>query len=111
MADATDLKSVLAKARYGFESHHRHASKMALYEGKSLKCAIKSRCESLRTKTHEIAFYLPSIWQAAGRAPPGYVLVKRGIPASGTPTGPWKKKSFLTRKHRTRTTMTRCCGR
>jgi hypothetical protein len=24
MADATDLKSVLAKVRYGFESHHRH---------------------------------------------------------------------------------------
>jgi hypothetical protein len=24
MVDATDLKSVLAKAGYGFESHHRH---------------------------------------------------------------------------------------
>ena len=78
MADATDLKSVLAKARYGFESHHRHASKMALYEGKSLKCAIKSRCESLRTKTHEIAFYLPSIWQAAGPSDAGLVLGETG---------------------------------
>ena len=24
MVDATDLKSVLAKAGYGFDSHHRH---------------------------------------------------------------------------------------
>jgi hypothetical protein len=27
MADATDLKSVPAKAGYGFESHHRHPLK------------------------------------------------------------------------------------
>jgi len=51
---------------------------MALYERKSLKCAIKSRCESLRTKTHEIAFYLPSIWQAAGPSDAGLVLGETG---------------------------------
>ena len=30
MVDATDLKSVLAKAGYGFESHHRHPRKRHL---------------------------------------------------------------------------------
>ena len=33
MADATDLKSVLAKAGYGFESHHRHPRKSRFTRG------------------------------------------------------------------------------
>ena len=51
MADATDLKSVPAKAGYGFESHHRHP----------LKCEfMRENCWSfrlcaLRTVAHENA--------------------------------------------------------
>jgi hypothetical protein len=51
MADATDLKSVPAKAGYGFESHHRHP----------LKCEFtRENCWSfrlcaLRTVAHENA--------------------------------------------------------
>ena len=40
MADATDLKSVLAKARYGFESHHRH-------QRRSLFARVNSICNQV----------------------------------------------------------------
>ena len=39
---AGDLKSVLAKARYGFESHHRHALNPRFSQGNSLGFTIST---------------------------------------------------------------------
>jgi hypothetical protein len=57
MADATDLKSVLAKARYGFESHHRHPPKSDFTRENRSKLSAESiahGCETKGMKTQSI---------------------------------------------------------
>src|SRR5438309_11035434 len=60
MVDATDLKSVLAKAGYGFESHHRHPRKPNLARYNSLGYNFVGY-EWSRTKTHKNTVYSSSI--------------------------------------------------
>ena len=51
MVDATDLKSVLAKVGYGFESHHRHRLKSRF-----------SRGEIVRPVHHQSVVVRPGRW-------------------------------------------------
>jgi hypothetical protein len=95
MVDATDLKSVLAKAGYGFESHHRQPRKRNLTSENSLgpdDLVISNGHARKRTKT-------PSICQVFVKCPKRKMrpeeaifadflplpckLVGRGLTASG----------------------------
>ena len=63
MADATDLKSVLVKTGCGFESRHRHPLKRGLYRENYQSIGFGGRAV-VRTDSHRIEVYLPSIRQA-----------------------------------------------
>ncbi len=63
MADATDLKSVLAKSEVWVRIPSSALSKMRFYEGKSLKFAIQRVTNGRERKRTEITIYLPSIRQ------------------------------------------------
>jgi hypothetical protein len=56
MADATDLKSVFAKAKCGFESRHRQPLKND-FKRESGEFLGSGSCESSRMKTQQIAVY------------------------------------------------------
>src|SRR3954447_27008532 len=63
MVDATDLKSVLAEAGYGFESHHRHPQEIPILVGRSGSRLDFVDCESSRKKTQRNTAYPSSIRQ------------------------------------------------
>src|ERR1700736_4804968 len=69
MADATDLKSVLAKARYGFESHHRHPLKRDFTRVNRKKRFVR-RFRNFTHQNAQITRLFAKLWQVKFQ-PPG----------------------------------------
>src|SRR5437763_14791682 len=85
MADATDLKSVLAKARYGFESHHRHSAKCASQRANyvlSICLAAANGSAGNRIKVQsigQVSVKRPNMVRATPRMPAEWVCLHGSI--------------------------------